>query len=337
MTLEETRNQAGGTGGINMHAKKLAVVALSFTALTAGAQEFPTRSVRMIVPFAPSGPNDVLGRILAQKLSERMGQQVIIENRSGAGGSTGTAAVAVAPADGYTLLFSGTSSLAINPSLYKKLPYNAIKDFAPVSLAGTAPSLLATHLSVPAKTVKELIAIAKTSPGKLNYGSGGIGGTPHLASELFKSLANINIVHVPFRGAGPALVALVSGQVDIYIGGISSILPMVRDRRIRPIAVTSAKRTALLPEMPTFIESGVPGYEVVNWYAVVAPALTPRPVISKLNTEIVNALAAPDVTKRFADLGTDAASSTPEQLGAYHREDLARWEKVIKVANIQPE
>jgi tripartite-type tricarboxylate transporter receptor subunit TctC len=320
-----------------MQLKKLTVFALLFTATAATAQEFPTRPVRMVVPFAPSGPNDVLGRILAQKLSDQIGQQVIIENRSGAGGSTGTAVVAAAPADGYTLLFSGTSSLAINPSLYKKLPYNAIKDFAPVSLAGTAPSLLATHLSVPAKTVKELISLAKTSPGKLNYGSGGIGGTPHLAGELFKSLAQVNIIHVPFRGAGPALVALVSGQVDVYIGGISSILPMVRDRRIRPLAVTSAKRTPLMPEMPTFIESGVPGYEVVNWYAVVAPSLTPRSVITKLNVEIVKALATSDVAKRFADLGTDAVSSTPEQLGTYHREDLARWEKVIKMANIQPE
>jgi tripartite-type tricarboxylate transporter receptor subunit TctC len=291
----------------------------------------------MIVPFAPGGPNDVLGRIVALKVSEQIGQQVVIDNRSGAGGSTGTALAAAAPPDGYTLLFSGTSSLAINPSLYAKLPYDALRDFAPVSLAGTAPSLLAVHPSVPARTVKALIAIARTSPGKLNYASGGVGGTPHLAGELFKSLAQVDVVHVPFRGAGPALVALASGQVDMYVGGISSVLPMVRDKRIRPIAVTSAKRTPLMPEMPTFIESGMRGYEVVNWYAVVAPAATPKPVIAKLNAEIVKALASPDVKKRFADLGTDAASSTPEQLAAYHREDLARWAKVIKAAKIQPE
>ncbi len=326
-----------GIGNSTVNLKTFVAVALLTVATAAVAQEFPVRAMRLIVPFAPGGPNDVLGRILAQKLSEQMGQQVIIDNRSGAGGSTGTAAAATAPADGYTLLFSGTSSLAINPSLYKNLPYNAIKDFAPVSLAGTAPSLLATHISVPAKSVKELIAIAKKSPGKLNYGSGGIGGTPHLAGELLKSLAQIDIVHVPFRGAGPALVALVSGQVDIYIGGIASVLPMVRGKRIRPLAVTSAKRTPLMAEMPTFIESGIAGYEVVNWYGVVAPAATPRPVIVKLNSEIVKALATPDVAKRFADLGTDAVSSTPEQLGNYHREDLVRWEKVIKAAGIQPE
>jgi tripartite-type tricarboxylate transporter receptor subunit TctC len=310
---------------------------LLFAATLALAQEFPAKPIRMIVPFAPGGPNDVLGRIVAQKLSEQIGQQVIVDNRSGAGGSTGTAAAAAAPPDGYTLLFSGTSSLAINPSLYSKLPYDALRDFAPVSLAGTAPSLLATHPSVPARTLKELIAVAKASPGKLNYASGGVGGTPHLAGELFKSLARVDLVHVPFRGAGPALVALASGQVDMYIGGISSVLPMVRDRRIRPIAVTSAKRTPLMPEMPTFIESGMPGYEVVNWYAVVAPAATPKPVVTKLNGEVVKALASPDVKKRFADLGTDAASSTPDQLAAYHREDLARWAKVIKAAKIQPE
>jgi len=322
---------------MNKQSFGLATAALLVAMTPAAAQEFPVRPLRMIVPFAPGGPNDVLGRILAQKLSEQLGQQVIIDNRSGAGGSTGTAAAATAPPDGYTLLFSGTSSLAINPSLYKKLPYNALKDFAPVSLAGTAPSLLATHLSVPARSVKELVALAKAHPAKLNYGSGGIGGTPHLAGELLKSMSRIHIVHVPFRGAGPALIALVSGQVDIYIGGISSMLPMVRDKRIRPLAVTSPKRTPLMQDMPTFIESGIAGYDVVNWYAVVAPAATPSPVIAKLNAEIARALAASDVAKRYADLGTDAASSTPEQLGAYHREDMARWEKVIKTSGIQPE
>ena len=317
--------------------KHIIATVLAVATASVVAQEFPAKPIRMIVPFAPGGPNDVLGRIVAQKMSEQIGQQVIIDNRSGAGGSTGTALAASAPADGYTLLFSGTSSLAINPSLYAKLPYDALRDFAPVSLAGTAPSLLAVHPSVPARTVKELVAIAKASPGKLNYASGGVGGTPHLVGELFKSLGHVDVVHVPFRGAGPALVALASGQVDMYVGGISSVLAMVRDKRIRPIAVTSTKRTPLMPEMPTFIESGMPGYEVVNWYAVVVPGATPKAVVTKLNAEIVKALASADLKKRFADLGTDAASSTPEQLAAYHREDLVRWAKVIKAAKIQPE
>lgn len=316
---------------------RLMAVLLSATATLASAQEYPVKPIRIIVPFAAGGPNDVLGRIVAQKLGEQFGQQVIIDNRSGAGGSTGTALVSSAAADGYTLLFSGTSSLAINPGLYKKLPYDPIRDFAPVGLAGTAPSLLVTHPSVPAKTVRDLINLAKASPGRLNFASGGVGGAPHLAGELFKSIARVDIVHVPFRGAAPALIALASGEVDMYIGGISAVLPIARDGRVRPIAVTSAKRTPLMPDMPTLIESGVPGYEVGNWYAVVAPAATPKPIIARLNTELVKALAAADVRKRFAELGTDAVSSTPEQLGAYHREELARWSKVIKTAGIQPE
>ena len=301
------------------------------------AQEYPTKPIRMVVPFAPGGPNDVLGRIVAQKISTQIGQQIVIDNRSGAGGATGTAAVSAASPDGYTLLFSGTSSLAINPSLYKGLAYDPVRDFAPVSLAGTAPSLLVIHPSVPAKSIKELIAIARASPGRLNFASGGVGGSPHLAGELLKSIARIDIVHIPFRGAGPALTALTSGEVDMYIGGVSAVLPVVKDGRARALAVTSARRTPLLPDMPTFMESGVPGYETGNWYAVLAPAATPKAVIAKLNAEVVKALAAPDVKKRFADLGTDAISSTPEQLGAYQREELSRWAKVIKAAGIRPE
>jgi tripartite-type tricarboxylate transporter receptor subunit TctC len=307
------------------------------TAMAASAQEYPAKAIRMVVPFAAGGPNDVLGRIVGQKVSTQIGQQIVIDNRTGAGGATGTAMVATATPDGYTLLFSGPSSLTINPSLFRNLPYDPVKDFAPVSLAGSAPSLLAVHPSVPAKSVKELIALAKASPGRLNYSSGGVGGGPHLAGELFKSIARVDVVHVPFRGAAPALTALTSGEVDLYIGGISAVLPLMKSGRVRALAVTSLKRTALMPEMPTFIESGVPGYEVVNWYAVLAPAATPKPVISRLNGEVVKALAAADVKKRYTDLGTDALGSTPEQLGAYLREDLARWTKVIEAARIKAE
>lgn len=303
-------------------------------AAAAVAQDYPVKPVRVIVPFAPGGPNDVLGRIVAQKLSEQLGQQVIIDNRSGAGGGTGTMAVSVAPPDGYTLLFSGTSSLAINPSLFK-VPYDPLKDFAPIGLAGTAPSLLATHPSVPARSINELIQIAKSKSARLNYASGGIGGTPHLAAELFKVLSQIQMEHVPFRGAAPALTALASGEVDVYIGGITSVLQLANAGRIRAIAVTSARRTQLMPQMPTFIESGVPGYEIVNWYALVAPATTPGAVVKRLNSELVRALASPDVIKRFADLGTDAVSGTPEQLNAYHRQELSKWAKLIKTAGIK--
>lgn len=316
-----------------MWMRQAIAVLLTAFALLATAQEYPTKPVRLIVPFAPGGPNDVLGRIVAQKLSAQLGHQVVVDNRSGAGGSTGTAVAGNATPDGYTLLFSGTSSLAINPNLYK-LPYDPINDFAPVSLIGTAPSLLATHPSVPAKTIRDLINIAKASPGQLNYASGGVGGTPHLAGELLKIITGIEMIHVPFRGGGPALIALTSGEVDMYIGGMASMLSLAKDRRIRPIAVTSAKRTPMMPQIPTFIESGVPGYEIANWYAVFAPANTPNHVIAKLNKELARAMAAPEIVKRFSDLGTDVMSSTPEQLGAYHRQEFAKWAKVIKTAGI---
>lgn len=310
------------------------IALLGLNVFPVAAQEYPTKPVRIIVPFAPGGPNDVLGRIVAQKLGEQLGNQVLIDNRSGAGGSTGTAAAAAAPADGYTLLFSGTSSLAINPNLYK-VAYDPIRDFSPISLAGKAPSLLAVHPSVPAKSIKDLINIAKTSPNRLNFGSGGIGGTPHLAGELLKAITGIQIVHIPFRGAGPALTALASGEVDLYIGGMASMLQMTHSGRIRPIAVTSAERTQLMPQMPTFAESGVPGYEIVNWYAVLAPASTPQAIIKRLHTELAKTLALPEVRKRLADLGTDAMSSTPGELGAFHRQDLEKWAKLIKTAKIR--
>lgn len=301
----------------------------------AGAQEYPSRPIRMVVPFAPGGPNDVLGRVVAQRMSELLGQQLLIDNRAGAGGSTGTALVAASPPDGYTLLFSGTSSLAVNPSLYKTLPYDPIKDFTPVGLAGRAPSLLVTHPSVPSTTLRELVGLAKAHPGKINFGSGGIGGSPHLAGELLQSLAGVRLVHVPYRGAAPALTALTTGEVDMYIGGIAAVLPVVTQRRARPLAVSSGKRTALLPDVPTFIESGIPGYELENWYAVVAPTGTPNAVIERLNGVLVRSLASADVRQRFSDLGTDAVSSTPDQLAAYHRLELAKWARVIKAAGVQ--
>jgi tripartite-type tricarboxylate transporter receptor subunit TctC len=314
--------------------RSLCTLTLLLIAGSVHAQDYPAKPVRMIVPFPPGGPNDVLGRIVAQKMAERMGQSFVVDNRSGAGGSTGTVAAAAAPADGYTLLFSGTSSLAINPSL-SKVAYEPLKDFAPIGLAGTAPSLLALHPSVPAKSIRELISLAKTRTARLNYASGGIGGTPHLAGELLKSITQMPMEHVPFRGSSPALTALASGEVDVYIGGMASMLPMVETRRIRPLAVTSVRRSPLMPQMPTFIESGVPGYEIVNWYALLAPAATPALVIKRLNTELNWALAAGDVVKRYAGLGTDAIGSTPEQLASYQRQELVKWAQLIKATGIK--
>ncbi len=303
----------------------------------ADAQSYPTKPLRLIVPFAPGGPNDVIGRVVAQKMTEHMGQTVVVDNRAGAGGAVGTALAGTAPADGYTLLISGTSSLAINPALYKKLPYDPIRDFAPVSLVGTAPSLLVVTPALPVKTLQDLIALAKAKPGQINYASGGIGSAPHLAGELLNSMAGIKMVHVPFKGGGPSLTGVMSGQVQLFMGGMSAAMPPVKDGRLRGIAVTSPKRSQFMPDVPTIAESGLPGYDIVNWYAIFAPAATPKAILARLNSEVVRAMAAPDIRKRFAALATDAESSTQEQLGAYHRSEIKKWAQVVKTAGIKPE
>jgi tripartite-type tricarboxylate transporter receptor subunit TctC len=298
---------------------------------------YPSRPVRLLIPFPPGGPNDILGRVVAQKLTEQLGQPVVIDNRGGAGGVVGAELAARAVPDGHTLMLGGTASLAINPGLQPSLPYDPIKDFAPVSLLGTAPSLLTTHPSVPVKSVKDLIALAQSKPGQLNFASAGNGTPPHLAGELFKSMTGVNMVHVAYKGGGPALTELLAGQIGIYFSGISSVLPFVKDGKLRGIAVTSAKRTAVMPDTPTVAESGLPGYEVGNWYAIVAPAATPKPIIMRLNAEIAKTLALPEIKKRFFDLAADAQASTPEELGKYNRSELAKWAKVIKSAGIKLE
>ena len=311
------------------------VVLLSAPALA--QSNYPNKPIRMIVPFPPGGPNDILGRVVAAKLTEQLGQQVVIDNRGGAGGIIGAEIVARAVPDGHTLLLGGTASLAINPGLHKKLPYDPLKDFAPISLLGTAPSLLTVHPSVAAKTVKELIALAQAKPGQLNFASAGVGTPPHLAGELFNSMTGTQIVHVPYKGGGPALTDLLAGQVGIYFSGISSVLPFVRENRLRGIAVTSGARTAVLPDTPTVAESGLPGYEVSNWYALVAPAATAPNIVARLNAETHKSLAAPDLRKRFLDLAADPQASTPQQLAAYNRSELAKWARAIKAAGIKPE
>jgi len=318
----------------------LAVLAATIATALPGiaqAQTFPTRAMRMIVPFTPGGPNDIIGRMLAQKMSEQMGQSVIIDNRGGAGGIIGTDAVAKAAPDGYTMLFSGTASLSINPSLYAKLPYDAINDFSPITLVGTAPSILVVNPDLPVKSVKELIDYARANPGKLNYASAGIGTPPHLAGELMSAALGVKMVHVPYNGGAPAMNDVMSGQVQMYFSGISQALPLIKAGKMRALAVTSAKRTAIAPDMPTIAESGIPGFEIGNWYAIVAPAKTPAPIISRLNAEILKALAGADVKKRFLELAADPIGSTPEELAAYQKAEIAKWARAIKTAGIKPE
>jgi len=315
----------------------LAAIALPLASVTVAvhAQSYPARAVRLIVPFPPGGPNDVLGRVVAQKLTEQMAQQVVVDNRGGAGGIIGAELAARATPDGYTLFFGGTASMSINPILHKKLGYDPVADFAAVSLIGTAPSLLSLHPSLPVKNVKELIEAAKAKPRQLTFASSGVGTAPHLAGELFNTMAGVTLVHVPYRGGGPAFVDLLAGQVAMYFAGISAALPFVKEGKLRGIAVTGAQRSAVMPEMPTIAESGLPGYEVSNWYAIVTATATPKPVIARLHSEVVKAVAADDVKKRFLDLGTDPIGSDPAQLAAYIRSEIPKWTKVIRAAGMQ--
>ena len=320
-----------------MNIRYFALVLLA-TATGALAQaNYPSKPIRLIVPFPPGGPNDILGRVVATTLTGQLGQQVVVDNRGGAGGIIGAEIAARSAADGYTLLMSGTASMAINPGLHKKLPYDPLKDFAPISMLGTAPSLLTVHPSLAVKTVKDLIALAQAKPGKLNFVSAGHGTPPHLAGELFKNMTGVNMVHVPYKGGGPALADLLAGQVELYFAGISSVLPFVKENRLRGIAVTSAKRTAVLPDTPTAAESGLPGFEISNWYAVAAPAAISPAIVKRLNTEIATALAAPELKKRFFELAADPFGSTPEQLAAYNRSEITKWARAIKAAGITPE
>ena len=303
----------------------------------ADAQDYPARAIRLIVPFPPGGPNDVLGRVVAQKLTEQLGQQVVVDNRGGAGGIIGAELAARASPDGYTLFLGGTASMSINPGLHKKLGYDPVRDFATVSLLGTSPSLLTLHPALAVKSVKDLIDAARARPGQLTFASSGVGTAPHLAGELFNAMAGVSMVHVPYRGGGPAFVDLIAGQVAMYFAGTAAALPFVREGKLRGIAVTGAARTAVMPEMPTIAESGLPGYEVSNWYAIVTAIATPPVIVTRLHRELVRALAADDVKRRFLELGADPIGSDPAQLAAYIRSELPKWAGVIKAAGLKAE
>lgn len=296
---------------------------------------YPTKPIRLVIPFPPGGPNDIVGRLIAQKLSEAFGQQVVPDNRGGASGIIAAQLVAGAVPDGYTLLLGGSALLSLNSALFAKLPYEPLKDFAPVSLVASGPFMLVTHPKVPVKTVQDLIKLARAKPGQLNFASPSVGGPARLATELFKSMADIDLMLVPYNGGGQAQMATVAGEVHLYFSGIASVLPLVRESRLRGIAVTSARRTPAAPEFPTIAESGLPGYEISSWFAIVVPAKTSKPVIARLNSEIVKAINAADTRKRFVALATDPIGSTPEELAAYNRSELVKWTKVIKSAGIK--
>lgn len=321
---------------MNMPAK-LWVLALLVAAPLCGAQGYPTKPVRFVITYPPGGTTDFVGRPVAQKLSEFLGQPVVVDNRGGAGGVIGTMIVAQAPADGYTLLLGTSAGMLINPLLNSKLPYDPFKDFAPVSRTNINPQLLVAHPALPANNVKELIALAKAKPGQLNVASSGVGTPNHLGAEMLKSMAGIDIVHVPYKGGGPATTDLIAGQVQLQFSSIPTVLSHVKAGRMKMLAIGSAKRSPALPEVPTIAESGVPGYEYTTWYGIFVPRGTPAPIVARLNSETGKALASQEIIQRFVPQGAEPAPSTPEELGKYMREESARWSRTIKAAGIKSE
>ena len=299
------------------------------------AQSWPSKPVRLIVPFPPGGGNDVIARAVAQRLGERLGQPVVVENRAGANGIVGLQALMQAAPDGHTIAVGAAGPLAVNPSLYDKLPYDAVKDFAPITNLVNFPLLLVTHPSVAAKSTRELVALAKAQPGKLHYSSPGSGNSGHLAGELFNTMAGVKTVHVPYKGQGPALTDLIAGQVQMLYSSIPSVLPHVRQGQLNAIAVGSAKRIPSLPDIPTIAESGVPGYEAYSWVGMVAPAATPRAVVARLNREIVEILKEKDVAEKLNGQGALPVGDTPEQFGNYIKAEIEKWGAVVRSSNIK--
>ena len=302
----------------------------------AHAQSYPAKAVRLIVPFAPGGGVDFTTRILAQKLGDQWGQQAVVDNRPGAGGIIGTELVAKSPPDGYTLLMGSIGSVSINPGLYRKLPYDPVKDFAPVTQIGFVPNIVVVHPSLPVRSVRELIAFARARPGVLVYGTGGSGTSNHLSGELFKTLARIDLRHVPYKVGAQATSDLIGGHLAVMFDNFPTSLPHVRAGKLRALAVTSAVRSGAAPEVPTVAESGLPGYEIIGWVGVLAPAATAKEVVGRLHADIGKALLVPDLKDKFANLGAEAGSSTPEQFAAFIQSEIAKWGKVIKDAGIEP-
>lgn len=301
------------------------------------AQDYPTKAIRFIAPNLPGGPTDILARLIGQKLSERLGQPVVIENRAGAGGNIGTEAAAKSPPDGYTLVTGNVATFGANVSLYKNMGFDPIKDFAPIILVGTQPNILVVHPSLPVRSVKDLIALAKAHPGQLNYSGSGVGAVAHLAAEMFKSMAGVNIVHIPHRSAAPALTDLLAGECQLMFATALSVQPFIQAGRLRALAVTTPKRVRAMPQLPTVAEAGVPGFEATTWHGVLVAAGTPAAIVNKLNAEINSILKLSDVRSRLEAQGMEIIAGTPQEFAAYIQREIPRWAKVIKDAGIKLE
>jgi len=309
---------------------------IAFGCPATAAQQYPARPVRLIVPFAPGGANDVVARIVAVRLSDALGQPVVVDNRGGAGGTIGADLVAKAPPDGHTLLIA-SMGLAVNAVLYPRLPYDTLKDLAPVTMVGEQPNIVVVHPSVPAKSMGELLALARSRPGQLGYGTGGIGSTSHLVTVLFLLMAKVDLLHVPYKGLGPAITDLLGGQVQLVVSNVSTALPHVKAGRLRLLAVTTRKRFPLFPETPTVDESGVPGYESSGWYGMLATAGTSKPVLDTLNREMTKILASAAMKEQFGAQGLEPVPTSPAAFGTVLRSDIEKWRKVIQAAGIRAE
>ena len=314
----------------------LIAVALMVAAPNCFAQAYPSKPVRIIVTFAAGGGTDLAARTVAPKLSEGLGQSIVVENRAGANGAVGADALAKSPADGYTLMVGAAGTLAVAPHL-GKLPFDTFKDFAPVSLLATSPFIVTVNPGVKAESLKELIALAKANPGKLTFGSSGTGGAPQLATELFKSMAGVNLLHVPYKGLGPAITDLLGGQINVIFADVGLVTAHIKSARLRGLAVTGSTRSATVPDLPTIAEAGVPGYAAGTWYGLFAPAGTPPAIVARLSEETRRALAHPDVRASLAAQGVDPAGNTPEQFAAFVRDEHAKWGRVIRDAGIKAE
>jgi tripartite-type tricarboxylate transporter receptor subunit TctC len=314
-----------------------AAAVLPLMGTAAHGQAYPTKPVRLVATSPPGGSQDFLARLLAQYLSPRLGQQMIVENRTGASGAIGIEHVAKAAPDGYTLLLGAAGPLTLVPVFNSRLPFDPVRDFAPITVLASGPFAVALHPSVPARSLKELIALAKGKPGVLNYGSSGTGASPHLAAELFKSMAGIDMVHIPYKGVGPALTDLLGGQIDLMFADVHLVMPHARSERLRALAVTGSTRSRVMPELPTVSESGIPDYAAGTWFGVLAPAGTPREIVDRLNGEIVKLLGGAELRKRLLTQGIEPGGNTPEEFAALVRNELDKWRKVAKTANIKIE
>ena len=315
----------------------IAASCLCIVSAAGHAQTFPAKTIRILVPFAPGGANDIIARVVSQRLAEPLGQQVIVDNRGGAGGALGAEQVVRSPADGYTLLLANPGPNAINPVLQPKTPYDPIKDFTMITLMAVSPQVLVIHPSMPVRSAKDLVALAKARPGQINYGSSGIGSITHLGMEFFKARTKTDMVHIPYQGANLSLTGLIGGQISTMFAALGSITNMLGTNKVKAIGVAANQRTPLLPDVPTIAESGIKDFEVVNWFGIVGPANMPRPVVDRLNQAINRVVQAPETKERFSNLGFEPRGGTPEDLDRHIKAEIARWASVIKSQAIKPE